>query len=147
MGAFDYASKDSQQRVAFIGKSYPSRAGVIPVGAKTFTLTSPSSVLKKTLEISGSGAVNFAAVSSGGATADTIRLKITLDSRVIVDSSIGTASSNTGFAAIGTLLIDVANGVCNYGIQRIKFEKSLLVEFSGAAGQGVNVYVDYEVNA
>jgi hypothetical protein len=87
----------------------------------------------------GAGRVNFAALRVEDATSRVIKLRITIDGRVIFNAT--TASLTSQYAAL------VAIGNSGGLPQPIDFEKSLLIEGSSSlAESGVNVlpFVNYE---
>lgn len=147
MGAFDYG-KTVQQKVALLGKESTNGRlfAAAPQGAKAYSFTPTAGVFKKALEIFGSGALNFCSAMINGATADTFKLRVTVDGRIIYNASCSTSSTNWGFVAVGAVHNDSTNGITSYGIQRIPFEKSLLVEATTTTGQYLSVFADYEVN-
>lgn len=148
-GAFDYGAKNAQQRVAVIGKESSTVRNMIStiVGPKIYQFYTAAGVYRTALSVSGSGAINFCAIQVNGATADTLKLRITIDGRTVFNGSVATTTNGQGIVAVGSVQVDATNNVANYSIQRIPFEKSLLIEATNTSGQSISVSADYEVNA
>lgn len=118
-------------------------AGLTSVlGAKALTLPwDNTGTLATALSVpSGRGTLNFAAVTSNYGP---LRIKVTVDGRVIFDSSTNGAGSS--IVAIGAVITSSMTAV----FQPIPFESSLLIETSltTAAGSGVYAaFLNYEIN-
>lgn len=97
---------------------------------------------------SGRGTLNICHAQTSNATSKSVRLKVTIDGRVIFDST-SSVATNSAVTAVGFLTIN-ENSTPTYMItgQPIAFKSSLLVEVASSATEatGINTMVNYEVN-
>lgn len=147
-GAFDYGAKNAQQRVALLGKETAPAPRVLAglAGPKVYYANLTAGVWVKPLSISGSGALNFASMNLSGAGTGTLKMRITVDGRLIFNGTCAVTTNYHGFVGVGYALVDAVNSVVNYSLQRIPFEKSLSIEVTDTESNQVQVWADYEVN-
>jgi len=107
-----------------------------------------ANTLKTVLSIpSGRGTLNSAHAQTSNATTKSIRLKITIDGRVIFDA---TSSAATVSPAITGLGFPVVYSATEFRLhpQPVAFKSSLLIEVASSVTEatGINTLVNYEVN-
>jgi hypothetical protein len=148
----------SSQRVASVVNSSSGTSGTTNDYINGSNITRPvkkyvvgsttANVLKTAVSVTGSGAINWCALWQSDTTSRTLRIKVTIDSRVIYDVVSATnATAQWGLLPIGSI---VDSGGASFPIfQRIPFESSLLIEAASSlteAGTALIVGVNYEVN-
>lgn len=109
-----------------------------------------ANTLKTALSISGAGAVNLVKCCAQDSVTRSMRLKITIDARVIYDATTSVTTFVGTYGLIGVGSADAYSTSRLFTHQRIPFENSLLVEFASSlseAGTNLIVGVNYEVNA
>lgn len=105
-----------------------------------------AATLATVLNISGRGTLNFCAAKSVDATSRTIRLQVTIDGRVIFNTT------TAAIAAVGSGLIAVGNITTSSDqtalFQPISFNTSCLVQIASSLNETdkITTMVNYEVN-
>lgn len=106
-----------------------------------------ANTLQTALSITGKGSVNFAHAQTSSGTTKAIRLKITVDGRVIFDATSSAATGSPAITGVGSVS-DFNGAVKGIFFQPIAFATSLLIEVASTVTEatGVNTYVNYEVH-
>ena len=104
--------------------------------SKSLSGVTVANTLKTLLDITGSGSLDFCAVTSADTTSRVMRIKITLDAVVIFDSTLAACTvANSGMVATG-----ISTGPI--GLDPLPFNTSCLVEFSSSLSESnrMNTY-------
>lgn len=136
-----------------VNKNSTSSAGVTVSSASNVKILAAATLVAGTLQTaltipSGRGTLNICHAQTSNATSKSVRLKVTIDGRVIFDST-SSVATNSAVTAVGFLTIN-ENSTPTYMItgQPIAFKSSLLVEVASSVTEatGINTMVNYEVN-
>jgi hypothetical protein len=107
-----------------------------------------AATLATVLNISGRGTLNFCAAKSADTTSRTIRLQVTIDGRVIFNStSAAIAATGNGIIAAGNIP-NQSGGNQGVVFQPIPFNTSCLVQIASSLSETdkITTMVNYEVN-
>ena len=105
-----------------------------------------AATLKTILSITGAGQLNFVGIRTGDATARTVRVRITLDGVVAIDTtSASISTSGVGAPILG--MIDPSASPNGWPAQTASFASSCLIEFASSLTETdkCNFFLAYKV--